>query len=55
MSRQVLDVLMVSVDDLCQFATVHHLLKHPHGHSVVKLGVVSNIGAYYFGNGRAPV
>lgn len=46
---------MVGVNDVCQLATIHHLFKHPHGHCVVKLGVLRSIGTHYFGNSRAPV
>lgn len=55
MTRQVLDILMVRVDDLCEFAPVHRLLKHPHVDSGDKPVVFGRIGSHNLGNGRAPV
>lgn len=45
---------MLAVDDLSQFTPVHHLLKHPHFHSLVKFGVLGRVVSHYFGNGGTP-
>lgn len=34
---QVLDILMLRVDDLCQLSPPDVFLKHPHGHPWVKV------------------
>lgn len=52
--REVLHVFMLGVDDFSQFTPVHHLLKHPHFHSLVKFGVFGRVVSHYFGNGRTP-
>jgi len=53
-SGQVFDVLVLVVDDFGKFASVDHLLKHPHVHCAVKSVVLCCIGTHYLGNGRTP-
>lgn len=53
-SRQVFDVLVFGVDDFSKFASIDHLLKHPHVHCAVKRVVFCCIGAHYLGNCRTP-
>ncbi len=53
-SRQVFSILVFGVDDLGEFASINHLLKDPHLHSVFKRAVFGCIGAHYLGNGRTP-
>lgn len=55
MTRQVLDVLMVRVDDFCEFAPVHRLLEHPHVDGGVKPVVLGRVGAHDLSDGRAPM
>lgn len=55
MSWQVFDVLMFSVDNFREFASVHHFFKHPHVHSVLKCVILGSVGAHDLGNGRTPV
>lgn len=54
-TRQVLDILVVRVDDLRELAPVHHLLKHPHVDGGDKPVVFGGVGSHDLGNGRAPV
>ncbi len=53
-SRQVFSILVFGVDEFSEFASVDHLFKHPHVHSVFKRAVFCCIGAHYLGNGRTP-
>lgn len=46
-SREILDIFVLSVDYFRQLASVHHLLKHPHFHSAVEFGVVGCVGSHY--------
>lgn len=55
MPREILDVLVFSVDYLCELSAIHHFLKHPHVDSLVKPGVLGHIGTNDFGYSRAPV
>lgn len=52
--REVLHIFMLGVDDFSQFAPVHHLLKHPHFHSLVKFWILGCVVSHDFGNGRTP-
>lgn len=54
-TRQVLDILVVRVDDLRELAPVHHLLKHPHVDGGDEPVVFGRVGSHNLGNGRAPV
>lgn len=45
---------MLGVDDFSQFTPIHHLLKHPHFHSLVKFGILGRVVSHNFGNGRTP-
>lgn len=54
-SRQVLDVLMLCVDNLTQLATIHHFLVDVHANFIRKVRVFSGIGANDLGDSRAPV
>lgn len=45
---------MVGVDNFGEFASVDHLLKHPHVHCGVKRVVFCCVGAHYLGNSRTP-
>ena len=52
---QILDVLVLGVDDLRQLLSIHHLLKHPHGHIPLKfVRLLQGIVANDLGDGRAP-
>lgn len=53
-SRKVLDVLMLAVDDLTQLFAIHHLLVDVHANLVRKVRVFSRIRANDFGDSRAP-
>lgn len=53
-SRQVLDILVLLIDDLCQLPSIHHLFKHPHLHRWMKLFVLLNIDPNHAGNSWAP-
>lgn len=53
--RKVLHILVVLVDYFREFAPVHHLLKHPHFHGGVKIGIAGGVGSHDLGNGRTPV
>lgn len=55
MTGEIFHIFMVCVDDFCELATVHRLLKHPHVHCGVKLVILGCIGSHNLGNGRAPV
>ncbi len=54
-SRQILDVVVVCVYDLCEFPSVHRLFKHPHINRGVKLWIIPCICANYLSNSRTPV
>lgn len=54
-SRQILDVVVVCVYDLCEFTSVHRLFKHPHINRGVKLWIIPCICANYLSNSRTPV
>lgn len=51
---QIFHVFVVRVDDLCEFAAVHHLFEHPHVDRGVEVVVLGGVGAHDLGNGRAP-
>lgn len=53
-SRQILDVLVVCVYDLCEFTSVHRLFKHPHINRGVKLCIIPCICANYLSDSRTP-
>lgn len=48
---QVFDILVLSVDDLCQLSAPDVFLKHPHGHSWVKVCQLGCIATHNLGDG----
>ena len=52
---QILDVLMIRVDNLGEFASVHLFLEHPHAHFFGELVSRLGVGAHDATYGRAPV
>lgn len=53
-SREILNVLVLLVDNLCQFLSVDHFLIYPHQHFLVVAVEFHHILAYDFRYGRAP-
>ena len=52
---QIFHILVVVVDDFCEFTSVHRLLEHPHVHCGVEPVILGCVGTHNLGNGRAPV
>ena len=53
--RQVFDVLVLGVDNLCKVFTVDLLLIHPHADLVIKLVAIEDVAADDLGDRRTPV
>lgn len=54
MSGQIFHVHVVRVDDLCEFAAIHRLFKHPHVDRGVEVVVLGGVGSYDLGDSGAP-
>ena len=53
-SFKIFDILMLGVDDFCQFFPIHHLLIHIHLNFIDKFWVVCHIVSYNLCNNRPP-
>lgn len=53
-SWQVFNVLVLCINDLCEFPAVHQLLKHPHLHCRVELRAPPCVQPDDLSNGRTP-
>lgn len=54
MPLEVLDILVLSVDDLSEFLAIHHLLEHIHPHFRVEVGEPGDIRSDDLRYGRTP-